>query len=43
MILWAEIGFRFQALGFRIEGFRVQDSGFRFRVLMMIKMRNRDV
>jgi hypothetical protein len=36
MTLWAEIGFR-------IQGFMVQDSGFRFRVLMMIKMRNRDV
>jgi hypothetical protein len=43
MILWAEIAFRIQALGFRIQGFMVQASRFRFRVLMMIMMRNRDV
>jgi hypothetical protein len=43
MILWAIIGFRIEALGFRIQGFMVQDPGFRFRVLMIIKMRNRDV
>jgi hypothetical protein len=41
MILWAIIGFRIEALGFRIQGFMVQDPGF--RVLMIIKMRNRDV
>jgi hypothetical protein len=36
MILWAEIAFR-------IQGLMVQASGFRFRVLMMIMMRNRDL